>query len=60
MTETSHCPECGAKLGEGVSPGGLCPNCLMKLGLSSGAKEREKDESGTEEPREGSGTTARR
>ena len=32
MTEKQQCPECGATLPEGVSPGGLCPNCLMKLG----------------------------
>lgn len=33
MIETSRCPQCGAELPE-QSPPGICPACLLKLGLS--------------------------
>src|SRR5215472_934040 len=32
MSETSRCPQCGAELPQTQS--GLCPACLLKLGLS--------------------------
>ena len=42
MTETPTCPECGAELPEGASPGGLCAQCLMKVGMASeGEREHE-------------------
>ncbi len=37
MTEEKHCPECGAEL-SADTPEGQCPQCLMKLGLPTGAK----------------------
>ena len=36
MAEERHCKECGSKLPTDT-PQGLCPQCLMKLGLPSGA-----------------------
>jgi len=33
MIEASRCPQCGAEL-PGESPPGVCPACLLKLGLS--------------------------
>jgi len=33
VSETNHCPQCGTELDE-ASPEGLCPGCLLKLGLS--------------------------
>jgi len=33
MAEASRCEECGADLAPESSPGGLCPNCLLKLAL---------------------------
>ena len=37
MTEENHCPDCGAELPAGT-PQGQCPQCLMKLGLPTGAE----------------------
>ena len=31
--DVSHCPECGTELEGGLSPAGLCAQCLLKLGL---------------------------
>lgn len=36
MVEDNHCPECGAEL-PADAPQGQCPQCLMKLGLPTGA-----------------------
>ena len=36
MTEERHCKQCGGKLGADA-PQGLCPQCLIKLGLPTGA-----------------------
>ncbi|HUU16223.1 MAG TPA: serine/threonine-protein kinase [Sedimentisphaerales bacterium] len=46
MAEESHCPQCGAEL-PADAPQGLCPQCLMKLGLPTGA---EPDKAGASEP----------
>jgi eukaryotic-like serine/threonine-protein kinase len=35
MKETRRCSACGAELLEGAAPQGLCPACLLRLGLSS-------------------------
>src|SRR5688572_15903032 len=35
------CPRCGADLSGAPSPGGLCPKCLMQLGLESEPAQRE-------------------
>ena len=37
MTEENHCPQCGAEL-PADTPQGQCPQCLMKLGLPTGAE----------------------
>ncbi|MHC4656896.1 MAG: protein kinase domain-containing protein, partial [Planctomycetota bacterium] len=37
MAEERHCSECGGKLPADV-PEGMCPQCLMKLGLPTGAE----------------------
>ena len=37
MAEKNHCPECGAEL-PADAPKGQCPQCLMKLGLPTGAE----------------------
>jgi serine/threonine protein kinase len=31
-----HCPRCGAEVAEATSPGGLCPKCLLVIGLGGG------------------------
>jgi len=36
MAEERHCKQCGGKLGADA-PQGLCPQCLIKLGLPTGA-----------------------
>ncbi|MFZ2147184.1 MAG: serine/threonine-protein kinase [Sedimentisphaerales bacterium] len=36
MAEENHCPQCGAEL-PADAPQGLCPKCLMKLGLPTDA-----------------------
>jgi serine/threonine protein kinase len=36
MAEERHCKQCGCKLGADA-PQGLCPQCLIKLGLPTGA-----------------------
>jgi tRNA A-37 threonylcarbamoyl transferase component Bud32 len=46
MAEENHCPQCGAKLPADAQQG-LCPQCLMKLGLPTGA---EPDKAGASEP----------
>src|SRR5262249_41000602 len=35
MTESARCSSCGAELSQDSAPQGLCPACLLKLGLSS-------------------------
>ncbi|MHC4656858.1 MAG: bifunctional serine/threonine protein kinase/MFS transporter [Planctomycetota bacterium] len=37
MAEERHCSECGGKL-PADAPQGMCPQCLMKLGLPTGAE----------------------
>jgi serine/threonine protein kinase len=44
MAEERHCSECGGNL-PADTPQGLCPQCLMKLGLPTGV---EADKAGTE------------
>ncbi|MBA7624085.1 Serine/threonine-protein kinase PknD [subsurface metagenome] len=46
MAEENHCPQCGAELPADV-PQGMCPKCLMKLGLPTGA---EADKAGASDP----------
>ncbi|MBW8038723.1 MAG: serine/threonine protein kinase [Planctomycetes bacterium] len=36
MAEENRCPQCGDKLGANA-PRGICPKCLIKVGLPSGA-----------------------
>ncbi len=48
MAEENRCPQCGEKLAANA-PGGVCPKCLIKLGLPSGAdvgKNTTQDEQG--------------
>jgi len=52
MTEENHCPQCGAELPANTSKG-QCPQCLMKLGLPTGADIDRKD---TSEPASGAPT----
>jgi predicted Ser/Thr protein kinase len=40
MAEQRHCPQCGAEL-PADTPQGLCPQCLMKLGLPTDAQADE-------------------
>ncbi|UCG59319.1 MAG: protein kinase [Phycisphaerales bacterium] len=40
MGENDHCPECGGEL-PADAPQGLCPQCLMKLGLATGGQASE-------------------
>lgn len=35
MATARGCPQCGGELDPHASPGGLCPRCLLKLGLGS-------------------------
>ena len=42
MTESQHCRECGAELPPNA-PQGLCPQCLMKLGMDSASDGDSKD-----------------
>jgi hypothetical protein len=37
LAEERHCSECGGKL-PADAPQGMCPQCLMKLGLPTGAE----------------------
>src|SRR5437016_2658314 len=37
MSETARCPQCGAEFSGATSPLGLCPACLLKLGVSDPA-----------------------
>ncbi|MBN1567720.1 MAG: protein kinase [Acidobacteria bacterium] len=41
MGKNQVCSKCGAKLPEDVAPEGLCPQCLLKLGLKSQDKKSE-------------------
>ena len=45
MAEERHCSECGGELAPDA-PQGLCPPCLMKLGLPTGAEAGERGVSG--------------
>jgi len=45
MAEERHCSECGGDLAADA-PQGLCPQCLMKLGLPTGAEAGRRDVSG--------------
>ncbi|UCG59318.1 MAG: protein kinase, partial [Phycisphaerales bacterium] len=42
MSEKGHCPECGGEL-PADAPQGLCPKCLMKLGLQTGDETAKPD-----------------
>ncbi len=44
MVEENRCPECGAEL-PADAPQGQCPQCLMKLGLPTGADANKPDDS---------------
>jgi serine/threonine protein kinase len=44
MTEKNHCPQCGAEL-PADAPQEPCPQCLMKLGLPTGAEVDKPDDS---------------
>ena len=46
MAEEKFCPQCGGQLAADA-PQGLCPQCLMKLGLPTGA---DADKTGSSEP----------
>ena len=35
MSESSQCVRCGAEVVEGLSADGICPNCLLTLGLAT-------------------------
>jgi len=41
MTETDHCPRCGAELPADAPEGGLCPQCLLKIGLGAAGADAE-------------------
>ena len=41
MTEENHCSQCGAEL-PADTPQGQCPQCLMKLGLPTGAEVQDR------------------
>jgi len=49
MTEENRCPQCGADL-PADAPHGLCPKCLMKMGLESDAKATIDDPGDIESP----------
>ncbi len=49
MAEEKRCPQCGAEL-PADAPHGLCPKCLMKMGLESGAKATVDDPGDIESP----------
>jgi len=51
-SQTKSCPRCGADLSGAPSPGGLCPKCLMQLGLESKAAPPEVVVTGEAPPRE--------
>ena len=38
------CPRCGTHLSASISPGGLCPKCLLEIGLGAGAGEAPAEE----------------
>ncbi|MDT8299881.1 MAG: serine/threonine-protein kinase [Sedimentisphaerales bacterium] len=44
MTEENHFPQCGAEL-PADTPQGQCPQCLMKLGLPTGAEVDKQEDS---------------
>ena len=54
MAEENHCSQCGAELPAGT-PQGQCPQCLMKLGLPTGA---DVDKAVASEPANGVPTSA--
>jgi serine/threonine protein kinase len=43
MKQDQTCSKCGAKLTSGGAPEGLCPQCLLKLGLESQGSEPRTD-----------------
>jgi len=45
MAEERHCSECGGEL-PNDAPQGLCPQCLMKLGLPTGIEVKRADTAG--------------
>ncbi|UCE49614.1 MAG: serine/threonine protein kinase [Phycisphaerales bacterium] len=45
MADERHCSECGGAL-PADAPQGLCPQCLLKLGLPTGAEAGKRDVSG--------------
>jgi serine/threonine protein kinase len=46
--EAKSCPRCGTDLSAAVSPGGLCPKCLLEMGLSDGDSAPEVEVAGEE------------
>ena len=39
MADPSYCVRCGTEVTEGLSADGICPNCLLTLGLASAAAD---------------------
>ena len=39
MTDVPRCVQCGAEVAEGLSAEGICPACLLKIGLPGGPDE---------------------
>ena len=50
MNETGLCVGCGAEIGPGLASDGLCPACLLKLGLAGSNTLGEDDPTTTASP----------
>ncbi len=50
--EVECCPRCGADLSDSASPGGLCPKCLLEMGLKDAESAPEVVVTGGESPTE--------
>jgi serine/threonine protein kinase len=50
--EAKSCPRCGTDLSDTASPGGLCPKCLLEMGLDGAGSASEVDAGGSDAPGE--------
>jgi serine/threonine protein kinase len=57
MIETRQCPQCGAELPPD-SPQGICPNCVLQLGLGSTPEANSGSQSGDPAPAGAGGSAA--